>query len=129
MGAGSYTEDRRALMERLARDYKLALSGAFDEQSPGSFYSDGASFETQRGQLVARIEALAPDSIYLLVLHAGTDTPELRALEDSNEEGVPGMSVQRQLERDLLLSRAFRDALRRKNVQLVTYRTLAASPE
>jgi hypothetical protein len=78
---------------------------------------------------VARIEALAPDSIYLLVLHAGTDTPELRALEDSNEEGVPGMSVQRQLERDLLLSRAFRDALRRKNVQLVTYRTLAASPE
>ncbi len=124
MGAGLATEDQRAMVRRLAASYGLAFSGGFDEVSPGRFSGEDYDFDAQRDRLIALIDALAPDTLYRLVFHLGTDTPELQAMRDTNEGGVVRMSVQRQIERDLLLDPAVRDALRRRNVRLLTYREL-----
>ena len=122
MGAGMRTSEQRAMVERLAQEYDLAISGYYGEQSPGNF-SDGA-FEEQPARLNALLDGLSPDSLYRFVFHVGTDTPELQAMHDLNEGGVPNMSEQRQLEMEMLLSPQFEAALARNHVQLVTYRDL-----
>ena len=122
MGAGMHTPEQRAMVERLAQEYNLAISGYYGEQSPGRF-SDVPPGE-QPARLVALIDSLAPDSLYRLVFHVGTDTPELQAMQDLNRSGASDMSAQRQLELEMLLSPAFQAALARSDVQLVTYRDL-----
>ena len=122
MGAGMRTSEQRAMVERLAQEYSLAISGYYGEQSPGRF-SD-VPFEKQPARLNALVDSMASDSLYRLVFHVGTDTPELQAMQDLNRGGVPNMSAQRQLEMEMLLSPAFKAALTRNRVRLVTYRDL-----
>lgn len=122
MGAGMATEEQRSMVEHLAQEYGLAISGYFDEQSAG--YFGGGTYDEQQDKLLDMVEAMHPDSLYRIVFHVGTDTPELQAMEDTNEGGVTNMSEQRQWERDMLLSDAFLEALRRHQVQLVTYKDL-----
>jgi hypothetical protein len=123
MGAGMHTPEQRAMVEGLARTYNLPISGYYGEHRPGSF--SGGDYAAQLSRLIGLIDRMPADSLNRLVFHLGTDTPELQAMQDLNENGVKRMSVQRQIEQDLLLSDAFRAALRRNNVQLVTYRGLA----
>lgn len=122
MGAGMHTPKQRAMVERLARTYDLPISGYYGEHRPGSF--SGGDYGAQLDRLVGLVDRMPADSLNRLVFHLGTDTPELQAMQDLNENGVQRMSQQRQIEQDLLLSDAFRAALRRNNVQLVTYRAL-----
>lgn len=122
MGAGMRTPEQRAMIERLAKEYGLAISRYFGETNPGSF--GGGNYQEQLSRLVSRVQAMKPDSLYLMVFHVGTDTPELRAMEDLNEGGVRNMSKQRQMELNMLLSPEFRAALVRNRVQPVRYREL-----
>ena len=122
MGAGMHTPEQRAMVERLAQEYDLAISGYFGDERAGRF-SD-VPLEEQLARLNALIDSLAPDSLYRLVFHVGTDTPELQAMQDLNEGGAPNMSEQRQLEMEMLLSAEFQAALTRGDVRLVTYRDL-----
>jgi predicted glycoside hydrolase/deacetylase ChbG (UPF0249 family) len=125
MGAGLHTPEQRAMVERLAGEYGLALSGSFGEQDPGAF--SGGGYREQLSRLLSRVGALAPDSLYRIVFHVGTDTPELQAMRDLNEGGVANMSEQRQTELELLLSPELRAALAANRVRLVSYRDLAAT--
>ena len=53
------------------------------------------------------------------------DDAELGALLDMNVDGpLPDMSKNRQGELDALTSDRFRDALKKRNIQLITYRDL-----
>jgi len=124
MGAGLHTPEQRAMVERLAREYGLVLSGSFGERDPGAF--SGGGYGEQLARLLSRVGALASDSLYLIVFHVGTDTPELQAMRDLDEGGVTNMSEQRQTELTLLLSPEIRAALAANRVQLVSYRDLAA---
>ena len=56
-----------------------------------------------------------------------TATSELGALLDMNTSGpLPDMSKNRQGELDALTSQRFRDAVKARNIQLLTYRQLIA---
>jgi hypothetical protein len=62
-----------------------------------------------------------------VVTHVGIDDAELGALLDMNTGGgLPEMSKNRQGELDALTSSRFRDALKARNVRLLTYRQLIA---
>ncbi len=61
----------------------------------------------------------------LLITHVGIDDAELGALLDMNTDGgLSDMSKNRQGELDALTSPRFREALKARNVQLITYRQL-----
>ena len=61
----------------------------------------------------------------LVVTHVGIDDQELGALVDMNTDGpLPEMSKNRQGELDALTSPRFREALKARSVQLLTYRQL-----
>jgi predicted glycoside hydrolase/deacetylase ChbG (UPF0249 family) len=122
MGTAVRTPDVRALVERLAREFGLGMSEYFGETRGDPQYAAAPAHKTD--SLLALINRLHP-GFNLVVTHVGIDGPELGALVDMNSEGgLADMSKNRQGELDALTSRRFSDALKARNVRLVTYRQL-----
>src|SRR3970040_1987898 len=100
------------------------MSGEFGETIRSPQY--WAPPQRKADSLVAMIDRLAP-GVNVVVTHVGIDGPELGALEDMNtDHPLPDMSKNRQGELDALTSTRFTEALKARNVQLLTYRELIA---
>jgi predicted glycoside hydrolase/deacetylase ChbG (UPF0249 family) len=124
MGTAVRYPEFRDLTERLAREYGLGMSYYFGEPSHDPQYS--AAPTAKIDSLVAMINRLQPQ-FNVVVTHVGIDDAELGALLDMNTSGpLPDMSKNRQGELDALTSQRFRDALKARNVKLLTYRQLIA---
>jgi predicted glycoside hydrolase/deacetylase ChbG (UPF0249 family) len=123
MGAGLYSNEQRQLLEKLAKEYKLGISGYYNEQGIKGFSS--VPFEQQRDSMVAAVNKLEPGKTYLMVMHLGLQGPEMDALQDSNTGGVKQMSKQRETELQVLSSPQFKKAVTGK-VTLLTYKDLTA---
>jgi predicted glycoside hydrolase/deacetylase ChbG (UPF0249 family) len=114
----------RDLTERLAGEFGFGMSEYFGETQEDPQYSAPPREKTD--SLVSMIDRLKPP-FTLLVTHVGIDDAELGALLDMNTDGgLPEMSKNRQGELDALTSPRFRDAIKKRNVQLITYRQLIA---
>ena len=114
----------REITERLAREFNLGMSGYFGETSHDPQYA--AAPKDKGDSLVAMINRLQPP-LNLVVTHVGIDDAELGALVDMNTSGpLPDMSKNRQGELDALVSAEFRNAVKARNIQLITYRQLIA---
>ena len=124
MGTAVRYPEFRDLTERLAREFGLGMSEYFGETRHDPQYS--ATPPSKGDSLLAMIDRLHP-RFNLVVTHVGIDDAELGALLDMNTDGaLPEMSKNRQGELDALTSQRFRDALKARNVQLLTYRQLIA---
>ena len=114
----------REIAERLAKEFGFGMSYYFGETSHDPQYS--AAPPAKGDSLVAMVNRLQP-RFNVVVTHVGIDGPELGALVDMNTSGpLPEMSKNRQGELDALTSQRFRDALKARNVHLLTYRQLIA---
>lgn len=114
----------REIAERLAREFGLGMAEYFGEVSHDPQYRATPSKKVD--SLVAMINRLKPP-FNLVVTHVGIDGPELGALLDMNT-GSPlaDMSRNRQGELDALMSPRFSEAIKARNVELLTYRQLIA---
>ena len=122
MGTATRYPEFREVTERLAKEFGLGMSGYFGEASHDPQYS--ARPQDKTDSLVAMIDRLPP-RLNLVVTHVGIDDQELGALVDMNTDGpLPEMSKNRQGELDALTSPRFREALKARSVQLLTYRQL-----
>jgi predicted glycoside hydrolase/deacetylase ChbG (UPF0249 family) len=124
MGTAVRYPEFREITERLAKEYGLGMSQYFGDTRHDPQYSAAPRDKTD--SLVAMVDRLKP-VFNLVVTHVGIDDAELGALLDMNTDGaLPEMSKNRQGELDALTSPRFRDALKTRNVQLLTYRQLIA---
>jgi len=124
MGTAFRHPEFLAIVERLAGEFGLGMSGYFGESRHDPQY--WAAPPHKADSLVAMVSRLSP-RFNLVVTHVGIDDAELGALLDMNTDGaLPEMSKNRQGELDALTSTRFRDALKARNVQLLTYRQLIA---
>jgi len=124
MGAAVSSPEFRALTERLAKEYGLGMSQYFGETRGNPQYDALPPYKAD--SLVAMIARLNP-GINLVVTHVGIDNAELGALVDMNTDGaLPDMSKNRQGELDAITSQRVRDALKARDVRLITYRQLIA---
>jgi predicted glycoside hydrolase/deacetylase ChbG (UPF0249 family) len=124
MGTVLGNPEFRDITERLAREYGLGMSEYFGEISHDPQY--WAAPPNKGDSLVAMIDRLPP-RFNMVVTHVGIDDPELGALLDMNTSNpLPDMSKNRQGELDALTSQRFRDALKARNIRLLTYRQLIA---
>ncbi|MGH7713827.1 MAG: ChbG/HpnK family deacetylase [Gemmatimonadaceae bacterium] len=122
MGTVVGRPDFRDLTERLAQEYALGMSTYFGEPRHDPQY--WAAPANKADSLVAMINRLGP-GFNMVVTHVGIDDAELSALLDMNTSNpLPDMSKNRQGELDALTSQRFRDALKARDVQLLTYRQL-----
>ena len=122
MGTAVRYPEFRDLTERLAREYGLGMSEYFGETRHDPQYSAAPPNKTD--SLLVMINRLNP-RFNVVITHVGIDNAELGALLDMNTSGpLPDMSKNRQGELDALTSQRFRDAIKARNVQLLTYRQL-----
>jgi predicted glycoside hydrolase/deacetylase ChbG (UPF0249 family) len=122
MGAAMQNLETRAVVEKLAAEYHLAISRYFDEADVEGGYS--APVKNKLDTLCAKVKGLQPGGIKLMVFHIGTDTPELQAMEDLNTFGLKDMSKHRQAELTALTSNQFQSLILDKRFRLVNYKTL-----
>ena len=112
----------RDITERLAKEYGFGMSGYFGEVQHDPQYA--APPPKKIDSLLVMINRLAP-KFNMVVTHVGIDDAELGALLDMNTSGpLPEMSKNRQGELTALTSQQFKDALKARNVKLLTYRQL-----
>ena len=122
MGTAVRYPEFRGLVERLAREYGYGMSQYFGETRGDPQYT--AAPPDNPDSLVALVDRLQP-GVNLVVTHVGIDNEELGALLDMNTDGgLPEMSKNRQGELDAVMSARFREALKARNVRLITYRQL-----
>ncbi len=124
MGTAVSSPEYREITERLAGEFGFGMSEYFGETRHDPQY--WAAPRQKADSLVAMIDRLPP-RFNLVVTHVGIDDAELGALLDMNADNpLPEMSKNRQGELDALTSQRFRDALKARNVRLLTYRQLIA---
>lgn len=119
------TPELQAIVEELAAKHRLGISRYFGERSV-------SLWDVAPGRKLPRLlDAVhqARPGLNLVVIHLGTDTPEMAALIDSNYAADPyRVAIHRQAELDAVTSPAFRAALDEAGIELVTYRDLVQKP-
>ncbi|MBC8193098.1 MAG: ChbG/HpnK family deacetylase [Candidatus Marinimicrobia bacterium] len=121
MGAAVQTLELREIVEGLAAEYGLAMSGYF-----GEIYSN-ITYATEIGSksdsLLAHVSELG-EGLHMQVVHVGLDAPEMQAMQDLNEFGLKEMSRHRQDELKAVLNPELRLLVKDRGIELVTYGSL-----
>lgn len=119
MGAAVQTPETRAIVEKLAKEYGVAISRYYDEVDVEGGYS--APIGSKQDTLVKKLMALQPGGTKLVVFHVGINNAELAAMEDLNPFGPKEMSKHRQAELDALVSPAFQQLLHDNRFRMMNY--------
>jgi len=122
MGTAVDKPEYRQIVEKLSKEFGLAISRYFGETDIPSMYS--APIENKKDSLIQTIRKIEPGTINLLVCHIGKDTPELEAMIDLNSFGLKNMSKHRNAELNSLLSPEFRKELEQNEIKLIDYKFL-----
>jgi chitin disaccharide deacetylase len=126
MGTATSTPELRAIVEKIAKKYKLGISRYFGENYQTMF---AVSIETKQDEFLKRLANLSKDKVNLMVMHVAEATPEMNALVDMNNtdqhsETKPLVAMHRSAELNTLLSPEFQKMVKSGAVRLVTYRDL-----
>lgn len=136
MGVALSTPELRALTEKLAHKYKLAISPLSKVSYFGETYMEmwGEPVKTKKSAFLYYVNHLDPKKPNLVVIHTATPGPEIDALYDMNAsemnspEGKPLSGLHRQTELNMLLSPEFRDLIGKK-FMLINYKQLLAEKD
>jgi len=131
MGIALSTPELRALTEKLAHKYHLAISTLSTVTYFGETYKEmwGEPVATKKSAFLAYVSHLNPSRPNLVVIHTATPGAEMDALYDmassqmNDKDGTPLSSIHRQTELNMLLSPEFREMIGKK-FQLINYEQL-----
>lgn len=125
MGTAVSTPKLRAVVERLAKRYKLGISNYFGEEYKSMW---GVPVETKKQELMKHLNNnLKPDRVNLVEIHVAHMNPEMDVLVDMNsnlmntEDGKPKASAHRETELNMLVSPEFKNLIGNK-FRLITYK-------
>ena len=129
MGVALSTPELRALTEKLARKYHLAISTLSTVTYYNETYKEmwGEPIATKKSAFMDYINNhLSPARPNLMVIHTATPSPEMDALADANsrlmsdENGKSTVSLHRQTELNMILSPDF-TSLNGKKFEMINY--------
>jgi len=122
MGAAVETPETRAIVEKLAAEFKLGISRYYNEVDATGWYQTPPAEKPDT--MLLKLRTAKPGETNLFVVHVGLDVPEMSAMEDANPWGPKDMSKHRNAELNGLISPAFQQLLRDKRYRLLNYRIL-----
>ena len=136
MGVALSTPELRALTEKLAHKYHLAISPLSKVSYFGETYMEmwGEPVATKKSAFLKYVNHLDPAKPNLVVIHTATASPEIDALYDMNSsmmnspDGKPLTGIHRQTELNMLLSPEFMDLVGKK-FTLMNYQQLLATKD
>jgi predicted glycoside hydrolase/deacetylase ChbG (UPF0249 family) len=126
MGTAFQTPELRAVVERVAKKYGLAISRGFGESSWEAW---GIAPASKKDSLLAHLRNARRDSINLTVMHVFARTPESEAMWDMNAASQnvgSGVAAHRSAELDAMLSPELAQLVSSGKIRLVTYSDLVA---
>ena len=130
MGTAVATPELRAVVEKLAKEFKLGISRYFGENYKTMFETP---VNQKKASFLKHLAGLDKSKVNLVVLHLAEATPEMNALIDMNSSdmqakaGEPIVAMHRSAELAMLLSKEFQGMVKSKKIELVTYRDLMNS--
>lgn len=119
MGTAVEKPEHRAIVEKLAKEYGLAISRYFGEVDVESMYA--VDIDKKRDYLLNLINNLESEKINLLVCHIGKDFPELQAMIDMNSFGLAEMSKHREAELNALILSTQQNIFEKNSINLINY--------
>lgn len=119
MSAAVQTPETRAIVEKLAAEYHLAISRYYDEDEVEGWYFTPPAQKADT--MLYKLKMAKPGGIKLFVIHVGLDTPEMSAMTDLNPFGPKDMSKHRNAELNGLLAPQFQQLLHDPKFHLVNY--------
>lgn len=122
MGTAVDRPELRAIVEKLAKEYKLGISRYFGEVDLESMYS--VPIADKKDYLISLIPKIESGKINLLVCHIGKDFPELQAMMDMNSFGMNEMSKNREAEFNALIFAKQKNLFEKNNIRLINYNDL-----
>lgn len=117
-------DEFRAVVRKLAREYRLPISGECGEDQ--EFFDIYNVPPAQKEKVILEKLKTVKPGLYLMVVHPGLDTPEERAIVDLNPDGLKNVYLYRSAEVRALISPRVKKMINRKNIKLVNYRELRA---
>jgi hypothetical protein len=119
MGTPTCTPQLRELVARLAKEYKLPI------ETPGAQHlrwaaDSKASAEQREAALVKALEEIGPGT-WIVIEHPGADTPEMQAI---GHKGYWEVASHRDGVTRSFTSPKVKDAIRRRGIQLASYRDM-----
>jgi predicted glycoside hydrolase/deacetylase ChbG (UPF0249 family) len=119
MGTPTCTPELNALVQKLAREYKLPI------ETPGARHlpwmaDSKASAEQREAALVKALEGLQP-GVWIVVEHPGLDTPEMQAM---GHKGYWEVASHRAGVTTSFTSPRVKEVIRKRGIRLVGYRDL-----
>ncbi len=126
MGTATSTPELRAIVEKLSKKYRLAISRYYGENYQTMF---DVAIETKKDEFLKRLANLSTSKVNLMVMHIAEATPEMNALVDMNNadqhsDTKPLVAMHRSAELNTLLSKQFQDMVKKGFIKLITYRDL-----
>jgi predicted glycoside hydrolase/deacetylase ChbG (UPF0249 family) len=118
MGTPTCTPELRALVQKLAKEYKLPLGVPRGVQSVRGF--TGRTAEEKEASLVKVLEQLTPGR-WLLLEHPGMDTPEMRAI---GHIGYRDVAADREAVTQAFTSTKVKRVIEDRGIKLINYRDL-----
>lgn len=116
MGTATSTPKLKAMLDRILGDYNL--NREMPEIKRGVSYGDGDGTPQEReAALIESLEALTP-GIYLSVIHAGLDIPEMQAM---GHNGYYNVAADRAGVTYAFTSEKVKAVIKRKNIRLASY--------
>lgn len=122
MGTAVEKPEHRAIVEKLAKEYRLGISRYFGEQDIESMYS--IDIDKKKDFLLDLSKNIKSGQVNLLVCHIGKDYPELQAMIDMNAFGLPEMSKHREAELNALVFAKQQNIFESKGIKLINYSDL-----
>ena len=122
MGTAVDKPEYRAIVEKLAVEYDLAISRYFGEVDVKMMYD--APIPSKKDTLFATLNNLESDQYNLFVSHVAKDTPELAAMINLNPFGPDFMSKHRNAELEAFNSNEFLNLIHENNIKLLNYSDL-----
>lgn len=122
MGTAVDKPEHRAIVEKLATEYGLAISRYFGEVDIESMYS--VDIDMKQDFLFNLNDKIDDEKINLLVCHIGKDQPELQAMIDMNSFGLLDMSKHREAELNALIAATQQNIFEKNNIELINYNDL-----
>ena len=110
----------RALTSRLTKEYGLVTPFDLGVQFAGEIYDGADTGAAKATKLAAKLEGLGPGT-WLIVDHAATDTPEIRAI---GHPGYENVAADRSAVLEAWTSAAVKEVVRRRGIVLTNYRAL-----
>jgi len=117
------TPELWAVVQKIALDYGFPISGECGEERNDFLNIYNTPPEKKEEVLADRLKRLGP-GLWLLVIHPGLDTPEMKALVDANPEGLPNVAAHRAAEAKTLQSKRIKKIIRKRGIELVNYKSL-----